>query len=905
MEVNIRTMPSYILTPNDQLQLINKDTYTWVMNALQDGNPGVKFYANNFAEVQSIGSQLPKTLELDNAKNFTALQDHLLVSFTIPNEDLANSIKQIKACFQEAHFTRNFILFPVNTALTDEHSIELLLLIPTTQLITKEQHDWYIENGLLTLLRPALEKQFPEIYISKTSQFNRLIEPEQITNQRFYATRHQKENAYTIDQQVLKKEHLLLGQDDESTKKKKKKDDQTEIKYSDNKLQERLNDFIKEDHTADILRDDKQLRRMLSALANDQRSDSYPDNFKDQVLEKLATLRIIKRGDLNLKYAEEAARLNNNPDLRLSAPKFGEYLQIYKVDHRKQNQTLGQQLLSFIDKDFEVSAQVELDTAIQKIAENYPPALLESPGGQDKDNVVIFSPLTGMWIHSENEFYALLTALRPSSKAADLDTMMRTLGAQARNQNNFIRPYNRTDHYLFKNCVVERKTRKVHSLDESYVRDLHFTERSRLNIDYDPSVTEPPVFKNKLKFVEGGDWNPEAFMLAYAWNDPVKLKFLYFILALGLFGGHNSRVSVSFKGASRWGKTTLFEIFRNLHTHNFIDSFIKINSQFGFTSYKDDSSVIWFTECNTGIDPLNDTYGIPRYDNLADTQVSFEVKNNDDFTLKDPPQVFVDGTSFLPAKELNTGPAGRTLVFKFPMISADLNKQQFEALRNQSYANDINSLLANEKVLQYLVNKMMDAFDSALPFPEDKRDQRLDNLTLTVSGSSSDLKYMPKIEQVWRNEMISSQGDVGQWFKDEFEEYLVHTTDVKNATTMHDDLAYLFYRKSYLVRNEATDKFGNRIMGKDRFIRQLHGLYESNNWSIKYRRDRFGNLSRRTISNLSKTNFDVTRFCTDGNELPDKLDHNKNNGELPYPFGKRDRNWYELIKTTDKDDDQE
>ena len=144
--------------------------------------------------------------------------------------------------------------------------------------------------------------------------------------------------------------------------------------------------------------------------------------------------------------------------------------------------------------------------------------------------------------------------------------------------------------------------------------------------------------------------------------------------------------------------------------------------------------------------------------------------------------------------------------------------------------------------------------------------------------------------------MISSQGDVGQWFKDEFEEYLSQTSNPKEATIMHDDFAYLLYQKSYMVRNAATDKFGSRIIGKERFSRQLHNMYETNNWAMKTKRDKDGNPRRRIISTLAKTKFNISQFQADNNELPEELDRSKNNGNLPFPFGKRDRNWYELIK---------
>lgn len=893
-------MSSYITDGQGHLVLISSDTFHWTLKNLQSHDENTAaFFANNFEELQSLQHNLPKVLKADNAKNFTALQDHLLMSFTAKNTELPECIAGIRNILTNNHVSYNYVLFPVQSNITDEQTIELLLLIPTSQLITKDQHDWLINSTIIPNLKNDLKAKLPNLFISQTSQFNRQFVPRYITSPKFYTYKGQKKNAFLIDNELLKKEHLLPGQDKKLTK-KQKHDLANNIQYSGQKLQERLDSFTKEPETTKIMQNEKQLRRMLTALAADYWNKSYPSNFPQQVLEHLATLKIVKRQQLDLMYQEELARLKENPDLRLGAPRFGEYLQIYKTQHKKHAQTLSAQFISNFGPNFKGNPETELNTAIEKISESYPPALLDQPG-RDKDNVVIFNPLTGVWEHNADELYGLLTAIRPSSKASDLDTMMRTLGAQARNRNAFITPYSKTAHLLFKNGVLERSTGKMHALDEEYVRDLHFTERARLNIDYDPTVTEPPVFKNKLLRKGGGDWNPEQFMRSYASDDDDKLMFLYFLLSLGLFGGHNSRVNVSFQGMSRWGKTTLLEIYNGLYNFNTQNMpLTMINGQFAFTSYRPDISIMWFNECNVGIEPLNDTYGTPRYDGLADTSVRFEVKNNSDFILRNPPQVYVDGTSFIPAKELTTGPAGRTLVFKFPSVSADMTKADIEHLRGLAYANSINDLLHKEKVLQYLVNRMLYAFNHQMDVPE----SRLDNLEITLAGENSDLKYFPECEKQWRNEMISSQGDVGQWFKDEFEEYLVPTSDLKQATLMNDDFAYLLYQKSYLVRNAATDKFGARIIGKERFSRQLHSMYETNNWAMKIKRDKDGNPRRRIVSSLAKTKFNVSQFVADENDLPAELDSTKNNGVLPYPFGKRDRNWYNLIKI-DLDSDKQ
>lgn len=879
-------MSSYLLS-NQQLILSPQDSMSWLADQLKADQPSnQKLYANQFQEFIDEKLKLPDILKLSDGQYFSRLHDYLIVSIELSSSNLVDNLQKVNQVLKQEPFS--YLMFPVQSAKTSQDNIEFLLTIPTNKLITKPQHDWYVENILLTQLEPALNEQIKQIFINPTSQFNKVIQADPVTDQTLVLNTLSRHKFYMIDTEILKKQELLPNQ--KPSKKDKKKADKPVVQYSTHKLEQRLADFLKEVRTKEILKDQKQLHEMMLALASDRWRENYPKDFYREVIDGLSTLKIIDRNQLMLKYLSCYAELQNNSQDRLSSKTFGEYLQIYKNEADPKINTLAKLMVSEFDSNFTPSSDLDLNVAIEKIAESFPPALLDQPG-KDKDNVVIFDPLSGIWRHDEDEFYALLTAVRSSSKAIDLDTMLRTLGAQARNRNAFIKPYDRSAHYVFLNCVVERRTKKTYALNDNYVRDLHFTERSRLHINYDPSVTKPPKIKNDLVF--GGDWDPENFISAYAGNDPEKTKFLYFLLSLGLFGGHNTRMNVSFQGGSGWGKTTLLEIFRALYNnHVFSAPLPQINDQFGLTSYSPMNSVVWFNECNTGIDPLNDAYGINRYDGFSDNQLTMQIKHNPDYVLENPPQTYVDGTAFLPVKELSTGPGRRTIVYKFPSTNDNLTKEDIQKLRNQSYAAHINDDLHNEKVLQYLVNQMMNAFDTQMNISDD----RLDSLEINITGPKNDLQYFPAVEKQWRKEMISAQDDLGTWFKDEFEPYLQQTNDPKEATMMHDNLAYLFYQKSYQVRNEATDRYMNHIIGLERFARQFHVLLENNGWEHSLERDDHNNPKRRVISNLSRVNFNFEKFKRDGNSYPDSLDLNKHK-TLPYPFGKRVRNWYSITRS--------
>lgn len=510
---------------------------------------------------------------------------------------------------------------------------------------------------------------------------------------------------------------------------------------------------------------------------------------------------------------------------------------------------------------------------------------LASGSGSDKDNLLMYNPVTGIWSHNEDLVYSLLCTLKPYATVHQLDTVLRTFAATARNNNESFTPYHGSQYLLFKNGVLNVYDMSFHDVSEKFVKDIRFSERSYLNINYveDPEVPQIP---NELLADRGeSPWNPKDFVSAYANNDPDILRYFLFGLSLGLFGGHNFGVHFDIQGESRWGKTTLLEIFNGLYdNHTQQSPYSALNGRFPFTSYRENTSVIWISECNIGTEPLNDEHGIITYDGLADNQVHFEVKGKDDIILNNPPQVFIDGTQFIKANEINTGPAGRTLAYKLP--------ERTDALRDQAYALNIADDLRKEEVLQWLVYNMIKAFKETVPA------KRIPNLKLNLS-LKQDLKLIPEKALEWRKQFSKNDNDVNEWFVSQMEPYLLAPSDPKKPVLMHNTVMWNFYRQYYITEVNPSDIYFRELNLK-KFKEDLKQVYAQNNWTTKEAgspnsKDAKSKIYRKQVNSLAKLNFDYTR--QGDYKLPPEL----NKSELDAPFGGKVREWYYLEHHDDAD----
>ena len=619
------------------------------------------------------------------------------------------------------------------------------------------------------------------------------------------------------------------------------------------KLLRATQEFIDSQDGQKTIHDRTLITHFFDALAAKRLCGQLDSDYIEQTLYKISKSTGYDVKQYNTIWQDRLSLLKNNPDLLETAPPFGEYIHLYT--QARFVQTIGQQLIANLPEGKGPSSDYELAEASDFIEMAYPPYLLDQYGN-DLDNVVIFNPTTGVWTHDTDILYSLLTAIRPYSTKQQFDTFMMTFAAKARNSNRTIKPYSGSRFILFNNCVLDVATMKQYKLSEPTVRDLHFTERSHINLDY---VENPPlpVLHHKRQF-DNGDWDPYNFLKAYANNDEEIYSYLLFGFSLGLFGGHNSGVHFDIKGSSRWGKTTLSEIFKSLYNNRVVTiPFSSLNEQFPFTSYPDDTAVIWINEVNVGVEPLDDKYGTSMYDSLADSQVRFQVKNRGDLIVSNPPEVYFDGTQFIKANELDTGPAGRTLAYKLPEMTPEL--------RNQAYSSSINDCLRDKKVLQWMVYQMIMAYKKFIPA------NRMDDLRINLANQH-DLDLFPKVVQDWRKEFVVGGTVIDDWFEDSIVPFLSH--DAAKPTYLHNKILYYLYLKFYQTNN-PNDTWGNHAIPMDKVIKRLKTIWKSEsdrfeiNWNVGSKeKDR--KSPRKLIANPNSMNFDWNGFDQE-NERPVEL----------------------------------
>ena len=571
------------------------------------------------------------------------------------------------------------------------------------------------------------------------------------------------------------------------------------------KLLKATQEYIDSDEGVKTIHDRTLATRFFDALAAKRISGQLDTDYLEQTLQKISKKTGYSVQEYNSLLQERLNLLKNNPDLLESAPPFGEYIHLYT--QAKHVQTIGQQLVANLPEGKSPSSDYELAEASDFIEMAYPPYLLDQPGS-DADNIVIFNPTTGAWTHDSDTLYSLLTAIRPYSTKQQFDTFMMTFAAKARNSNRKIKPYSGSRYILFNNCVLDVATMKQYPLTSSIVRDLHFTERCHIDLDY---IENPPlpVLKHKRQF-DNGDWDPYHFLRAYANNNEEIYKYLLFGFSLGLFGGHNSGVHFDIQGGSRWGKTTLSEIFKALYDNRVVTiPFSSLNEQFPFTSYPDNTSIIWINEVNVGGEPLDDKYGTIMYDSLADSQVRFQVKNRGDLIIANPPQTYFDGTQSIKANELDTGPAGRTLAYKLPEMTS--------ALRQQAYSSSINDCLRDKRVLQWMVYQMLMAYKQYIPV------NRMDDLRINLANKQ-DLDIFPQVAQNWRKEFVVGGTVIDDWFEDTIVPFL--SRDAANPTLMHNRILYALYLEYYKTNN-PNDTYAHNAIPLEKVIKRLKTIWNS------------------------------------------------------------------------------
>lgn len=618
--------------------------------------------------------------------------------------------------------------------------------------------------------------------------------------------------------------------------------------------------------------DDRFKLNALEGLAKSQ---------KDYIYNDVTVKWFIK--ELN-KIAKDSQQYFDSAKQQLSQS-FETYLKTYHFKHylnqfRDQTiKTLGQLLISRLDDEFTPDSKLKLDIVAQTITRNFTPYLLNAEG-DDLNNLVIYDPLQGFWVHDPDIFMRLLQAMRPASGKQDNEKIMLTMAANAANENHYIDPYSASRHWLFNNGVLDLKTKEFIPLKDPRVKQLHFTERAKLNIDYDPSITTAPSFEGQSTNHQA--WNVEKFINAYGNNEPDKINFLLFLLSFGLFGSHNFGVHVSIKGTSGWGKTSLKIIYDRLYNHHTMAvAWSDLNKPFPFSGYRQRTPLIWINECNTDGTPLGTETGVTTYDTLADRTAIINNKGRDNIIIRNPPQVYIDGTSYIKAENMATGPLRRTLVFQLPNNNA---------LRDQIQANQIEEVLGNVKTIQYLINRMRDAYTSALNFPDETTKNKLWNLEINLGDQSPMLNFLPEFERNWRREFMQEQGQLQSWYNEEFIKFVTisSSNNTQAPTIMHDYLAYKLYEASYENKYGLYDK--NKLT-REAFSLQFHSLLKTSN----LKRIPYNPQDGCIISNFAATNFNVDQFNNEGYITPPAFQEdngNKRGKTSSYPLGTKDHDWY-------------
>lgn len=609
------------------------------------------------------------------------------------------------------------------------------------------------------------------------------------------------------------------------------------VRLDESKTLEATKGFIDSSYGKNVLADRDETTKFVDSLLVASLNEQLSNDYLAKAIDLLAENTDYNKDNWQDLFSNRLGILKSSASQRVSAPPFGSYIHFY--GNEKQTMSISANLLTVLPEGVSPDPDFTLADAASFIEMAYPPYLLDQYGS-DEDNMVIFDGSTGMWTHDDNILKSLLETIKPYSTDNQYRTFIMTFAAKARTAGRFIKPYSGSRYLLFNNCALDVATLKTYKLSDPFIRDLHFIQRCHINLDWNPRAILPQIPEMRLS--DNGTWNPKDFFMGYADNNEEAYNYLMFGLSLGLFGGHNFGVHFDIQGQSRWGKTTLQGIYANLfENRTMMLPFASLNNQFPFTSYPLNTSVIWINECNTGVDELNDSFGTITYDGLADNQIRLQVKGKSDLVLDNPPQVYIDGTQFIRAKELSTGPAGRTLAYKLPRLT--------ETLRNQIYAKDIKYCLSNKGVLQWLVKEFVKAYKKLIP------EARMDNLKFNLANQQ-DMQLFPEVARNWRREFVVSSSTVDVWFTDEIMPYI--SSDPNKPTYFHKSVLYYMYKHAYLRDNPQDEKL-IKIDSPDHILERVRAVLDSDN---AYQVNVDASL-RKQVGSPEKMNFDWKHYSQD------------------------------------------
>lgn len=760
--------------------------------------------------------QFPEFAPRGERKNGGILRDYIALDYDLTSIEEANRLRQnVYQLFVEQTPCR-FALYP---SIRYPRLPRFRLVIEIDQLLDKKAYKQASE-ALLKLIDVESND-----FVSNTS----ITHP---FNLPFYVFDEAPRDAvFVLDADTFPLNQLITLK---PSKEKQKEKIQKSNTYRTADLHQAIEALLNDQQRMNQLDDYDYFWRFAESLAESVRLERIDESFAKQILTEVAQGNPEWEAN-NLKiYEAQLNKLIMNPDKRGLVKPLAHYLPLVEeVQKRNPAKNLTQLFVQMLPSDFEGDTDIEVKTAADLINQFFEFALL--PGfDSDSDALAIFNPLNGLWTHNENDFISLLSIVKPAITPIQVKTAIMYWAATANHQDNYLKPYSGTQYLVFKNGVLDILSMTLHSLSSELVKQKQFTTRHQLQIDYNPN----PILKEfEHDTLDGSSWNINKFIDAYAANDPQIRQYFLFGLSLGLFAGHNTGVHFDIQGESGSGKSTLATIYRGLFSPQRVVEilFSDLNKDFPLSGFHPDTAVIWIKECNTGVTPLDDDHGTPFYDGLADGMVRLPVKHGADQIIQDPPQVYIDGTQLIQSSDIRTGPARRTLAFKLP--------NPIEPFRHQFYSNQIQARLLDPEVLQYLVMEMIRAFKEIVP--ESRQPYFKMNL-----GLKTDLALLPKQALHWRQEFVSADSNIREWFEEEIKPSL----QINNPEGwLTDEFFYKMYLAWYRRRNQQdlNAKYAKRLTN---FIPILQQLFEEDGYyQIEFRDSTMRN--RKKISNPDSWGF--------------------------------------------------
>lgn len=625
-----------------------------------------------------------------------------------------------------------------------------------------------------------------------------------------------------------------------------------------------------EDLDLDALQEYDQFWPFVESLADAFLKGLVSQPFVDQALQVVAGGNPKWEEENPRLFQEQKDKLLANPTKRAYVKPLGTYLpmvqEVKKQDPSVNN--LAQLLTSLLPANFQGDPSLEIKEACDIIRQFFEFGLLPDIDS-NKEALAIFNPLSGLWVHNEDDLIAMLSVVKPAISQVQVNTALMYWAALANQQNRYLKPYSGSQYLAFKNGVLDITTLELHDLNSDLVKRLELTSRHLLQIDYLPN---PPLINYEKDGMNGADWNVESFIQAYANNNSELREYLLFGLALGLFPNHTFGVTFDIQGESGSGKSTLSTLFKGFYGPSRVQEIIfgDMNKDFPLNSYNYDTTVIWAKECNVGSNTLSEEYGVNFYDSLSDLTARLPVKHSGDLIISNPPQLFVDGTVFISAEELNSGVSRRTLAYKLP--------SPMDPLRSQYYSMNITERLLAESTLQYLVVEMIKAYKSFVP------EYRWSNFKMNLL-IKEDLELLPKEARTWRYEFVSADANIRLFYEEQLREYLL--VDDPDAW-LSDDFFHRIYLAYYAQKN-PQDKNGRYARRLQSFTKILHQIFEEDHlYRIEYRDSTMRN--RKRLSNFRSWGFNWDEFL----ELwmmPDRL----KNENAPEIYSKKTTQLYRLV----------